>query len=631
MSGQYEKPLTIKEAINAIQSNDFLLPAIQRKFVWTSNQICQLFDSILRGYPINSFMMWEITDSEIKKNYKFYQFLTKYCQRFNEENPHIEVNASSKNFKAIIDGQQRLTSLYIGLCSTYAYKQPRVWWPTAYDESILPPRKLYLDLSQPLDDDESMMHYNFKFLTDVQLEQLNSTDVKNWLCLHDVLNMPNVDLADAILKVVFPELARRNLSTNSFASETLLKLYMAVHKEQLIHYFNEKSQEVDHVLDVFIRTNSGGTKLAFSDLLMSIAVANWDGDFRKEIENLTNWIYQSQDLGFYIERDWILKTALMLIDEDVRFKVKNFTAERVQQIQTQWKRIKDCIKETFKLVRKFGVNAQSLTSKNAVIPICYYLYKKHDESGNPLYLTINNLSKQTEQREKISQWFYMVLLKGVFGGQADSIISSMRKVIKTNLSEPLFPLSQIIKAYEATNKDLRFDDAYIDNMLNIQYGEVRCRTVLHLLFPELKATEVFHIDHLYPKTMFTKKNIINLTNFTDEQKAFYMNSNHWNSIVNLHLLNDSLNLSKSDQPLEDWIQNNTCGFTSKDLLIDDSISLSFTCFENFYNARRKALKQRFKERVFMLTDQSELSLVILKEDELDDLEIEDENIPVVIV
>ncbi|MFH4333760.1 DUF262 domain-containing protein, partial [Acinetobacter baumannii] len=79
-----------------------------RKFVWTSNQICQLFDSILRGYPINSFMMWEITDSEIKKNYKFYQFLTKYCQRFNEENPHIEVNVSSKNFKAIIDGQQRL-------------------------------------------------------------------------------------------------------------------------------------------------------------------------------------------------------------------------------------------------------------------------------------------------------------------------------------------------------------------------------------------------------------------------------------------------------------------------------------------------------------------------------------------
>lgn len=626
MSGQYEKPLTIKEAVNAIQSNDFLLPAIQRKFVWTSNQICQLFDSILRGYPINSFMMWEITDSEIKKNYKFYEFLTKYCQRFNEENPHIQINASSKNFKAIIDGQQRLTSLYIGLCSTYAYKQPRVWWPTAYDESVLPPRKLYLDLSQPLDDDESMMHYNFKFLTDIQFEQLNNTGIKNWLCLHDVLNMPNVDLADAILKVVFPELACRNLSTNSFASETLLKLYMAVHKEQLIHYFNEKSQEVDHVLDVFIRTNSGGTKLAFSDLLMSIAVANWNGDFRKEIENLTNWIYQSQDLGFYIERDWILKTALMLIDEDVRFKVKNFTTERVQQIQTQWEQIKDCIKETFKLIRKFGVNAQSLTSKNAVIPICYYLYQKRDEFGNPLYLTINDLSKQTEQREKISQWFYMVLLKGVFGGQADSIISSMRRVIRTNLLEPYFPLEKIIKTYEATNKDLRFDDAYIENMLNIQYGEARCRAVLHLLFPELKATETFHIDHLHPQKLFTKKNITKVEDFTDEQKVFYMNANHWNSIPNLHLLNDSLNLSKSDQSLEDWIKNNNSGFTNKDLLIDDSISLSFTCFEGFYKARRQALKQRFVERVYIQDDQQETKSVDLERDNFDDLEVDDDDL-----
>lgn len=626
MSGQYEKPLTIKEAVNAIQSNDFLLPAIQRKFVWTSNQICQLFDSILRGYPINSFMTWEITESEIKKNYKFYEFLTKYCHRFNEENPHIEINASSKNFKAIIDGQQRLTSLYIGLCSTYAYKQPRVWWPSAYDENILPPRKLYLDLSQPLDNDESMMHYNFKFLTDSQFKQLNSLDIKNWLCLHDVLNMPNVDLADTILKVVFPELTRRNLSTNSFASKTLLKLYMAVHKEQLIHYFNEKSQEVDHVLDVFIRTNSGGTKLAFSDLLMSIAVANWNGDFRKEIENLTNWIYQSQDLGFYIERDWVLKTALMLIDEDVRFKVKNFTTERVQQIQNQWDQIKECIKETFKLIRKFGINAHSLTSKNAVIPICYYLYKKYDEFGKPLYLTINDLSKETEQRDKISQWFYMVLLKGIFGGQADSIISSMRRVIKVNILEPLFPLEKIIKNYEATNKDLRFDDAYIENMLNIQYGEARCRAVLHLLFPELKATETFHIDHLHPQKFFTKKNIMKIENFNDEQKIFYMNTNHWNSISNLHLLNDSLNLSKSDQSLEDWIKNNNCGFKNKDLLIDDSISLSFTYFEDFYKARRKALKQRFIERVYIQEDQQENKLIDLNLDSFDDEEIDQDDL-----
>lgn len=51
-------------------------------------------------------------------------------------------------------------------------------------------------------------------------------------------------------------------------------------------------------------------------------------------------------MGFYIERDWFLKTSLMLIDSDVRFKVKNFTSEEVGKIQQQWSEIKSCIKET---------------------------------------------------------------------------------------------------------------------------------------------------------------------------------------------------------------------------------------------------------------------------------------------
>jgi hypothetical protein len=87
---------------------------------------------------MNTFMMWEITNAEIKKDYKFYEFLKFYCQRFNEENSHVKTTASFKDFNAIIDGQQRLTSLYIGLSSTYTYKQPRVWWPSTRDHNVLP-------------------------------------------------------------------------------------------------------------------------------------------------------------------------------------------------------------------------------------------------------------------------------------------------------------------------------------------------------------------------------------------------------------------------------------------------------------------------------------------------------------
>lgn len=604
MAGEYEKAISIKDAIDAINKRDYLLPAIQRKFVWSSHQICVLFDSVMRGYPINSFMMWEIKSDHIKNSYKFYEFIKSYCQRFNEENPHIETNASFKDFKAVIDGQQRLTSLYIGLNSTYAYKQPRVWWPSTKDDALLPPRKLYLDLLEPVksEDDESLMYYNFKFLTDAQYRQSkNSPNLEHyWFCLHEILRMPQVDGGNHVWnKIVKPYLENHNLQDNEFSQNTLSQLYDVIRSQKIIHYFNETSQEIDHVLDVFIRTNSGGTKLDFSDLLMSIAVANWDGDFRKELDDLIIYIHQNVDMGFYLGRDWVLKTCLMLTGVDVRFKVKNFKSGQVENIQKQWQEIKECIKASFILIRRFDINPQSLTSKNAVIPICYYLYVKQ-VNEEPLYKNINNLAKHHLYRESISHWFYMALLKGVFGGQADTILSSMRDLLVKHLSEDVFPLNQIVDRYKATNKDLRFDPDYIESLLDTQHGEGRCRTLLHLLFPEMNPTQIFHIDHLHPKSAFEKKNLNQLEYIKNNQQlmTFYNDSKHWNSIANLHLLNDSQNLSKNNRPLKDWLDDPNIHLSDTDLLVG-GVSLDFNAFKIFYEKRRGTLKDRLISRVYM--------------------------------
>ena len=114
--------ITIKEAMNLIAKNQYVLPAIQRKFVWRPEQIEMLFDSIMRNYPINSFMLWEISDEEIQKNYKFYSFIKDYADKFLEDNPEAPTQALNLPFNAVIEGQQRLTSLYIGLYGTYRYK-----------------------------------------------------------------------------------------------------------------------------------------------------------------------------------------------------------------------------------------------------------------------------------------------------------------------------------------------------------------------------------------------------------------------------------------------------------------------------------------------------------------------------
>ncbi|WP_225806245.1 DUF262 domain-containing protein [Cronobacter sakazakii] len=603
MAGQYEKAITIKQAIDSINLRHYLLPAIQRKFVWSSSQICLLFDSIMRDYPINSFMMWDIRSASIKNDYKFYEFLKEYCQRFNEENPCVATNAGFHDFKAVIDGQQRLTSLYIGLCGTYAYKKPRVWWPSAQDDRILPPRKLYVDLTAPLkSDDELMMKYNFRFLTEKQYTDSLTDNKHHWFCLHEIFKYEQHDSPDDILfNVVVPELEKRGLISSEFSRKTLLKLYTKIRTENLIHYFNESSQDIDHVLDVFIRTNSGGTKLEFSDLLMSIAVAHWQGDFRRELDELTKNIYQNNEMGFYIERDWFLKTSLMLIDSDVRFKVKNFTSEEVGKIQQQWSEIKSCIKETFILIRRFGINPQSLISKNAVIPVAYWLYKKQT-SGHPLYTTINLLNKNHNERSVISQWFYMVLLKGIFGSQADALLTSIRDIMKNSLSDIHFPLEKIIDRYKGSNKDLRFDDEYIESLLNIRYGEGRCRALLHLLFPEMNPTEVFHIDHLHPRNHFSKKYLERLDYVANspENLSFYENPEHWDTIPNLHLLNHSQNISKQDTSLKQWLSQSSNNYSPSMLLVSDE-NIEFSRFLDFYNERRSALKQRLLNRVFLTT------------------------------
>ena len=240
-----------------------------------------------------------------------------------------------------------------------------------------------------------------------------------------------------------------------------------------------------------------------------------------------------------------------------------------------------------------------MTSKNAVIPICYYLYKKQTD-GQTLYRLINNPVKVDVQRAKISQWFYMVLLKGVFGGQADSILTSMREVLRANMGGTAFPLEAIINRYKATNKDLRFDDEYIESMLNIQYGEGRCRALLYLLFPEMDPSRVYHIDHLHPKTEFEggklKKRAF--LSADSELLGFYQNPAHWNSVANLHLLNDSQNHSKGDRPLSDWFDDPSVHISRGDLLAGD-LSFAFEDFRDFYLTRRANLKAQLTARVFV--------------------------------
>ena len=423
MTSRFEKPISIKSAIQSIDKREFLLPALQRQFVWASWKIEVLFDSLMRDYPINSFMFWKVTEPSIKNNLKFYEFLKKYRQRYNELNPEFST-VGHPDFCAVIDGQQRLTSIYIALKGSYAYKESGKWWRN--DDVVLPPRRLYLDLSAAMDEDnDRKMKYDFLFLTTKDLEWYEEQESNRmWYSVGEILTIENRNDLDNYIE-------EKGWLTHRFAKETIRQLWHIIHEKELINFYLEQNQELATVLDIFIRTNSGAEPLSFSDLLMSIITASWKTlDARKEIPEVINAVFAIREREFQISKDFVLKTCLVLLNNSIKFQIRNFDKSSIVNFEQHWPAIKKAIVTGFELIADLGFSNATLRAKNAAIPIIYYIYKRG------IGKDIRNPLKYWEDKKAIQKWLTISLLKGVFGGQSDTVLSRIRRVIPNRHLNP---------------------------------------------------------------------------------------------------------------------------------------------------------------------------------------------------
>ena len=124
---------TVSDIIRNFVNNNTFLPAIQREYVWGTYEICKLFDSLMCGYPISSFLFWKIREED-KNKWTAYEFI----RDFDKESPHNEeanFAGLNKDLYLVLDGQQRMTSLYIGLKGSYSYfyyRKRRECWLLIY-------------------------------------------------------------------------------------------------------------------------------------------------------------------------------------------------------------------------------------------------------------------------------------------------------------------------------------------------------------------------------------------------------------------------------------------------------------------------------------------------------------------
>ncbi|GAA8149039.1 hypothetical protein NP05227_06810 [Helicobacter pylori] len=223
----------------------------------------------------------------------------------------------------VLDGQQRLTSLYIGLKGTRTLKKKnaKINNPNAYEE-----KRLYLNLKHQPNMDSPEDNYQFEFHA-----KTPENDKKHWwFKVGDILELKE---SSNILNYA----RKHDLEKNELALSLLGKLKDAFHDKQLISFFEEKEKNLNKVLNIFIRVNSGGEKLSYSDLLMSILTASFSSDIRERMNELVDAL---KDKGFSnVGQDQVLKTCLLLIGKDTTFELKNFNKKISKRLKKIGKKL----------------------------------------------------------------------------------------------------------------------------------------------------------------------------------------------------------------------------------------------------------------------------------------------------
>lgn len=587
-------PKTIYELIKEIDDGRIILPAMQRNFVWSEDKICSLFESIMRDYPIGTFLFWMINENIFKK-YVFNEFIRDYDEELGKMQRGKRATASFSDYTAVLDGQQRITSLYIGVKGKYRTHIKGKPWdkPESYVD-----RYLCVDiLFTPGEEGE----YKFAFLPKEKIECFEKDEdgkIEYWIKVSKVFEEDDVaNMADIVDEIpednsIFP------LNLRKEARKTLTRLYKGLKIVQNVNFYSTKNKSLTDVVDIFVRVNSGGQKLSSSDLMLSVA-AGEQGDvdihvrIQEAIEEVNNVPIKIEE-GFKVDKELLLTAGLLFTGADsLSLKHKNnYSSSRMNEVfKDHWDAIIDALKTAVDYIEYLGFIGKKL-SRNSILPVAYYFYKNQ--------ISLSHKSSASKRaccdRIFIRQWLLRAMINGVFSdGTGNTLIAIRRIIDKTSKSH--FPLEDLMQAQ--IKRTLKIEEEQIEEILDIRYGDAR----LIPLFNELEhvaSRPNDQIDHIWARAILSSKKAIKkqYPSITEDLIAQY--KVQLNRLANLQVLDSVANNEKSNTPFSEWINvkypnDFELNLYKQEHFIPQDISLEFSDFLQFVKERERLLKEQIKK------------------------------------
>ena len=472
----------ILDVVKSIDEDEFRLPSIQRSFVWEEERICKLMDSIMNDYPIGSFLVWNPPEDMKVRTRRFVQG-SRTGMRLVSEEP-----AGQSSRYLVLDGQQRLQSLFLGFLGTY-------------DD-----RSLYFRLDSIPENEENDVRYQFRFMTPDE-----ATEDPHWVRLGEIVNLKIEDIDEYVQRRFDrdEEETKRHIKRN-------LGIFIRVFNIDEKISFQEVRNDMPYndVLEVFVRVNSGGIVLTKSDLVFStlvLAAPEMESRFIELIDELNG------RGEFEFDIDFLTKTSFVLFDRGAKYDVKKMEDQQyVSMIQSEFDRFARALTSTLEFLKNDAkiLSKRFLKSDLSIIPIVdFVMLQPHEQ------LTEG-------QASLLRQYLYMSFFLRFYSYGPDGKLDVIHNYVKKNEAPDVFPIEKIGR-YMTDRTGLPYSLERwmlndVDLVLNIVQGGVS-------EIPRKRGWSLER-DHIFPKSQLT-------LDIPDELIS---------SVGNLRLINKTRNILKSD-------------------------------------------------------------------------------------
>ncbi len=514
---------TLNGLMAQIQADKIVLPAMQRPFVWREQRITTLIDSMLRGFPLGTTLLWKTTTMQRYRRFK------SNIQPNEGITTDFESDNSTERY-LVLDGQQRLTSLYVALEGTYDNK------------------RLYIDVlsGERGDKDPGEAYWDSRFLTEAEAKALNLWPRKSqtkgpveerqvFIPLRELTSLAAARAAIVANRraqeLGLNETQATRMSTSYIQCATILASKTALQ----VHLIDENPGDptpIEEILEIFVRVNSGGLTLQKSDLLMSLLDLRWN-DIQPALHRVMLNVNRARP--FRITRDDILKSLLIAKGSETRFDRLVADRDRVEALAVELPALLPAVEKAWQSLTLLLMDECKITSER--------LFRGGHNSLLPFvqYLSLNAAPAPAEKRRLVFA-LYCALMTGIFAGAEARMNAFVKKYVQKGKPFPVKELTKLVAKTYGVKSLSELLNRHLDLTLNITHGGITLDN----------NPENLQRDHIFPRSTLIKGGV------TTEK------ANHY---ANFHFLRGSDNLNKSDMPPHLWFAAPGVGapYTNEDL------------------------------------------------------------------